>query len=148
MALIYQNRQDNREYINQKKGVENPNYGYWYGKAVTLGTKDTNDIADLVQRNCSMKKSDVKAVIEELIEVIHDQLCNSYAVKLDGLGIFKAGIKTTGTKQLDEWTAAKNIVSAHVNFQPSVTVDGATGSHVSSLLHDIKYQEQEMYSVD
>ena len=148
MALIYQNRQDNREYLNQKKGVENPNYGYWYARAVCLGTKDTDDVADLVQRNCSMKKSDVKAVIEDLIEVIHDQLCNSYAVKLDGLGTFKAGIDTTGSKQLDEWTATKNITGAHVNFNPSITVDGSTGGRISSLLHDIKYQEQQMYSVD
>ena len=40
--------------------------GKWYAKAVIGQTVTTDQIADRIQKNCSMKKSDVVAVLSEL----------------------------------------------------------------------------------
>ncbi|MBP3757804.1 MAG: HU family DNA-binding protein [Prevotella sp.] len=86
MSVLY------RLYQNQNK-KNTKAYGKWYAKAVHTNVYDTDKLAEEVQRNCSMKKSDVKAVIEELIEVMARELGNSHAVTLDGLGLFRVGIR-------------------------------------------------------
>ena len=90
MSVLYRLYQN-----NNKKNTKA--YGKWYAKAVQTNVYGTDELAQEVQRNCSMKKSDVKAVIEELCEVMARELGNSHTIKLSGLGTFRAGLKSTGT---------------------------------------------------
>lgn len=106
MPLLYKIVRDNR------KNSTN----LYYGKAVQLGIVDTDYIADIIQRNCSMKKSDVIAVIAELIEVMTDQLQNSMSVKLDGFGIFKIGLKTVGADKPENFSISRNVAGLRINF--------------------------------
>ena len=41
-----------------------------------------------LQRNCTVKKADILAVLDELVETMRDQLQDSKRVKLDGFGSF------------------------------------------------------------
>ncbi len=88
-----------------------------------------------------MKKSDVKAVLDELVEVMTDKLQESYSVKLDGLGIFKIGIRSTGADSVGEFSVNSNIVGARVNFMPAFKVNMATGKRTQALLEGVTFQE-------
>ncbi len=46
----------------------------------------TDMLATIMQRNCTLKKADIVAVITELIETMADQLQDSKRVKLNGFG--------------------------------------------------------------
>ena len=64
MALLYKIVRDNRKNSGN----------LYYGRAVQINTIDTAGMADIIQRNCTLKKSDVLAVIAELVDVMTDQL--------------------------------------------------------------------------
>ena len=63
-----------------------------------------------------VKKSDVLAVINELIEVMTDKLQNSFTVKLDGFGTFKIGLKTVGADKAENFSISRNVAGLRVNF--------------------------------
>lgn len=119
----------------------------WYARACQDGTVTTNDLADIIQNNCSVKRSDVLAVISELVEVMSTQLQNSMRVKLDRFGIFKLGINTKPAASAKEFLAASNIKGVHVVFLPEVTVD-AKGNRNKAFVTGAKVQEASQYSVD
>ena len=70
MSVFYRLRKNN----NSKSAQ----YGKYYARAVHVSTLTTNDIANIIQRNCSVKRSDVKAVIEE--EMV--DMTGIYGIKL------------------------------------------------------------------
>ena len=131
-----------------KDGRQDPANGKWYAKAITVGTVTTDDLAEIIQKNCSMKKSDVQAVLTELVEVMTDKLQESYAVKINGLGIFKIGIRCKGAVERDEFSVANNIVGKHVNFLPAYTVDPATNNRTQALLSGCKIAETAKNNVE
>ena len=83
MAVFYRLHQD------QSTGTKRS--GKWYARAVPTACIGTRQLAEIIQRNCTVKKSDVMAVLEELVEVMKDQMQDSKRVKLDGFGSFKIG---------------------------------------------------------
>ncbi len=134
MSVLYRLYQNN----NRK----NPKaYGKWYAKAVQTNEYDIDMLANEVQRNCSMKKSDVKAVIEELCEVMARELGNSHAIRLQGLGTFRAGLKSSGTVTVREFNAAKNITGIKINFLPIRTRDAASKKYTSPMTAQWHVQE-------
>ena len=78
MAVFYR--------LSQVTSPKQKGYGKWYPRAVITQTVDTNELAEIMQRNCTVKKSDIMAVITELIETMQDQLQDSKRVKLNGFG--------------------------------------------------------------
>lgn len=81
MAVFYQ--------LYQNKRTGSTTKDKWYARAKVIGTKDLRDIAEIIQRNASVKRSDVMAVLTELPEVMGDMLLAGYRVKLNGFGAFK-----------------------------------------------------------
>ena len=100
--------------------------GKWYAKAVIGQTVTTDQIADRIQKNCSMKKSDVVAVLSELAEVIADIVKESQRAQLDGIGCFKAGLSSRGAESEDKFEVQKHIKNLHLIYQP-VTRKLSTG---------------------
>ena len=90
MAVFYRLHQD------QSTGTKRS--GKWYARAVPTACIGTRQLAEIIQRNCTVKKSDVMAVLEELVEVMKDQMQDSKRVKLDGFGSFKIGIESKGAQ--------------------------------------------------
>lgn len=115
---IYKLYQDKRQTIS---GQPNPHYNKWYGKAVHLPrVVDTLELARRVQKNVSVKISDVYAVLREASDVINVALLNSERVKLDGIGSFKAAISTTPADTADEFKASSNIKQSRIIFAPEL----------------------------
>ena len=50
--------------------------GKWGARAVMTGKADLATLSERIQRNCTVKRSDVLAVLTELVEVMRDELQN------------------------------------------------------------------------
>ena len=107
MAIRYVVKQDNRRGSSK----------LWYGRAIYTQTVGLETLADRIQRQCSMTKGDVLAVLTELVTVMKDELQNSHVVRIDGLGTFKIGLKTVGAATEEDFTPNEYIRNYRVNFQ-------------------------------
>jgi predicted histone-like DNA-binding protein len=141
MAVLYR--------LSQNKMSSSKAYGKWFAQAVMTGTIDTDALAEIMQRNCTVKKSDILAVISELIETMQDQLQNSKRIKLNGFGAFKLGIENAagGAATAAEFSAGKNIKGLHVLFQPEVKTD-TTGQRRKTFVTGCTVQEAPKNDVD
>ena len=141
MAVLYRLAKNNNEY--------NASYGKWFAQSVMTETVDTDALATIMQRNCTVKKSDIRAVITELIETMQDQLQNSKRVKLNGFGAFKIGIENVrrGAESADKFDARKNIKALHVLFQPEVKTD-SSGQRQKTFISGCGVQEAPKNDVD
>ena len=88
-------------------------YGKYFAQAVYdnhfVGTEE---LSDFIQRQASVKKSDIKAVLQELGEAFKHFFEMGQKIKLDGIGIFKVGFSDCG---------AQTITTRRVLFQPETT---------------------------
>ena len=103
------------QYVTYQDTRKNGN-GLWYGRAVHPTTINLEQIADRVQQNCSMKKSDVLAVLTEMVETMKQELQNSNKVQLDGLGTFYIGLRTKGSLSEDKFNANEYVKGFRVGF--------------------------------
>ena len=115
MAVQYRLYQNNNSRSDQ--------YQKWYGRAVMIGTVDTDALAKEIEASCTVKRADVLAVISELVVVMKRALQDSKRVRLDGFGSFKLGLCTSPSDTAKGFTAAKNVKDIHVLFQPEVRID-------------------------
>ena len=104
-------------------------------------------LAAIMQRNCTLKKADIMAVISELIETMADQLQDSKRVKLNGFGSFKIGIRGEGADSAADFSTSKNIKGLHVLFQPEVKTDGS-GLRQKTFITGCSVQEAPKNDVD
>ena len=141
MAVLFRLMKNNNKY--------NAAYGKWYAQSVMTETIDTDQLATIMQRNCTVKKSDILAVITELIETMQDQLQNSKRVKLNGFGAFKIGIENSrgGVESADKFDARKDIKGLHVLFQPEVKTD-SSGLRQKTFISGCSVQEAPKNDVD
>lgn len=139
MAIKYRLYQDNREKSAQK--------GKWYAMAVVNEVVDTDQLAELIQRNSSMKRSDVMGVLTELSEVLRDQLLAGNRVKIDGLGSFKVGSSSRPADTRAEWVPSTHVTSTRINFQPETTFTYSGGKRTRSAtaLQGIEFTELRGY---
>jgi len=110
MSQKYIKTQNNNSYSNA--------YGKFYATAVYDNSFiGTEELADFIQRQASVKKSDIKAVLQELGEAMKHFFELGQKVKLDGIGIFKVGFSSIGVAKKEDCTAA-TITTRRVLFQP------------------------------
>ena len=119
----------------------------WFARAIATETVGSDKIAELIQNRCTLTKADIRGCIEAFIEVIREQIQDSKAVKLDGFGTFKVGLKTKGAESVGEFSVQSNIVGSHVLFYPARTVDTASGKQIIALLKGLKVQETPLNTV-
>lgn len=115
MSVFYKLYQDNRMNSSKK--------GQWYARAVTTDTVTTDDLADIMQNNCTVKRADILAVISELVETMKTELQNSRRVKLDRFGTFKIGLSSKASPTVKDFNTATHVRSLHVLFQPELKID-------------------------
>lgn len=137
MAVKYRIYQSNRKGKFQ---------GKWYARAVHESTITTDDLATIMQSNCTVKRSDILAVISELVETMNTQLQNSMRVKLDRFGTFKIGISTYPAESAKEFSV-KNVKGLHVLFQPEFKID-AKGNRIQNFITGAKMSEITPYNID
>lgn len=127
MAVFYRLYQNN----NQQSSV----YKKWYARTVVTETMTTKQLAEIMQENCTVKRSDIEAVLRELVPTMARAMQDSKRVKIDGLGSFKIGIKTKPADSAKEFNAQKNVVGIHINFLPETFKDKKTNTRTSEMLN-------------
>lgn len=132
MAVFYKLYQNNRENFVNK--------GKWYARATMTETVGLEQLADRIQRNCTAKRSDVLAVLTELVEVMQDELQASHRVKLDGFGAFKIGVRSHASDTVKDFSVKKHIKGLHVIFQPEMKMS-ADKSRTRTFLTGCTVQE-------
>ena len=102
----------------QNKNDESTAYGKWFATAVyDQHFIETEELANYIQQQASVKKSDIKAVLDELGGAMKHYFELGQKVKLEGIGIFKVGFSSIGAATKDTCGAA-NITTRRVLFQP------------------------------
>ena len=102
----------------QNKNDESTAYGKWFATAVyDQRFITTEELAEFIQTQASVKKSDIKAVLDELGGALKHFFELGQKVRLDGIGISKVGFSSIGAATKDSCGAA-NITTRRVLFQP------------------------------
>jgi predicted histone-like DNA-binding protein len=125
--------QDNRE--------NSVNKGNWYARAVHPVGIDTTELANIMQENCTVKESDILAVLQELGATMRRQLIDSKSVKIQNLGTFKIGLSSTGSPTVKDFNAKNNIKGMHIIFLPETKVDASCTKRVKKLMEGATIQE-------
>ena len=126
--------------LHQDKSKNTTRSGKWYARMVPTTVVGTRQLAEIMQRNCTVKKSDILAVLDELVETMRDQLQDSKRVKLDGFGSFKIGLSSIGAATANEFSASSHIKGMHIVFSPERTSD-STGARTKQFLQGAKAEE-------
>ena len=109
MAIIYRLVRDERK--------NSPYKGKYFARAVNLGTIETDELARLIERNCSVKRSDVLAVLAELSDVIAQKLADSHRVRLAGIGSLMVGLNGQPCSDPTKYDASY-LTGLHLCFKP------------------------------
>ena len=138
---------------SQNKNSSSQAFGKYFAQAVYdnhfVGTEE---LADFIQRQASVKKSDIKAVLQELGEALKHFFEMGQKIKLNGLGIFKVGFSSIGVTKLED-CGAQTITTRRILFQPETSRvvvgqekkdDGSVKQkyvNAISLLKDVTFEE-------
>ena len=105
----------------QNKNSSSQAFGKYFAQAVYdnhfVGTEE---LADFIQRQASVKKSDIKAVLQELGEALKHFFEMGQKIKLNGIGIFKVGFSSIGVTKLED-CGAQTITTRRILFQPETS---------------------------
>ena len=80
----------------------------------------TAELADFIQTQCTVKRSDIKATLDELGAAFKHYFELGQKIKLDNIGIFKVGISSAAADTEDGCTTSL-VKRCRVNFQPETT---------------------------
>ena len=80
----------------------------------------TSELADFIQMQASVKRSDCKAVLDELGAAMKHYFELGQKIRIDGIGIFKVGI-TSAPSDTEEGCTAANVKKSRVLFAPETT---------------------------
>ena len=103
----------------QNKIGGHDSFGKFYARTVKTGDVDMKELERIIESNCSMKRSDVRAVLTELVDTIKDKLQQGYTVDLDELGRLSLGVKSEGVYRTSDFSARKHIKAVTVNYRPA-----------------------------
>jgi len=96
-------------------------YGKYFVRAVYDNKFITTDeLADYIQAQATLKRSDCKAVLDELGGALKHFFELGQKVRLDNIGIFKVGV-TSSASVTEAGCTAANVKSCHVIFLPETT---------------------------
>ena len=138
---------------SQNKNSQSTAFGKYFATAV-YDEKfiTTEQIADFIQQQCSIKKSDIKAALDELGGAMKHFFELGQKIRLDGIGIFKVGFSSIGVTKLEDCSAS-TITERRILFQPEterVVVGQTTNKEgkivqkyvvAKSLIKDVLFEE-------
>lgn len=113
--------------------------GKWYARATPSGVKTIDDIADIMQQNCSLKRSDIYAALIELSDILESLLLDGYRVDIPRLGSFKVGLKSEGVDDPSNFNEHKHLKKPIIHFKPAKVYKREFRKHVIRALEDATY---------
>jgi predicted histone-like DNA-binding protein len=102
----------------QNKNPKSVAFNKWFARAVTIGkTMNVDDLAKhMSEHNTPYSKGAIKGVLTDMIGCVRELMLEGKAVKLEGLAIFSAGIKTkkNGAPTSADFSTTKHIDSVYM----------------------------------
>ena len=124
-------------------------YGKYYAKAVYNQKHiSTRQLADFIQTQASVKRSDCIAVLDELGSALRHFIGLGEKVRIENVGIFKCGLrnKRGGFEDPEKLTAST--LTPKILFSPEYTTSTQNGTTRASvaMLEDISFEEATDYT--
>ena len=150
-----------QKFIKSKNNNMRSNaFGKYFAKAVyDKGFIGTKQLAEFIQTQASVKRSDIVAVLDELGSAMKHFFELGQKVQLDGIGIFKVGFSSIGVEKAED-CGAQNITTRRVLFTPETArvvtgqerrADGTVKQKYSiakQLLKDVVFEEAHENKVE
>ena len=95
----------------------------FYAQAQTNGHVEIRQMADRIQKTCTVTRADVMAVLVALEDVIMEALEGGEIVRLADLGTFQIGLSGRGAETEDTYDVSM-IRKARINFRPGIALSG------------------------
>ena len=96
--------------IYENKNKKSAGYKKFYARAVSEETIDLRQLADyMATHNVPFSKGCIYGVLRDMVACIKEIIIDGKNVKIDGLAIFSAGLRTSGAETLEGFNPAKNI---------------------------------------
>lgn len=118
----------------QNKIGGHESFGKYYARSVKVGEVGMKEIERIIEYNCTLKRSDVRAVLTELVDTIKSKLQDGYTVDLDELGRLSLGVNSEGVYREEDFNARKHITRLVVNYRPNTHRRSQTDRHLVSPL--------------
>ena len=103
---------------------------------------DLNVVAEFIQEQASVKRSDCKAVIDEMGKAIKHFLGMGCKVRIEGLGIFKPGLSSKAVNHLEDWNQAEHLKSTKLLFTPDKIKVGK--KKVAEAISEVTWQMRDV----
>ena len=117
------------------KKAYNPKTNVYYPRAITIGSAiNTDQIAEALADRSTVTKTDVKAVLTEMADVMSQYMAQGKSVKLEGLGSFRLGLNTKGVANEEDFDFQTQLQHVKVNFTPETTYPASTGAATRSMV--------------
>ena len=94
-------------------------YGKYYAKTVSQGDVTLRDLAVETSRNCTLRESDVLAVVTELEDVMRHRLADGQTIVLDGIGRFSLRVESEGVNKPKDFNIKRHIRRVLCRFLPA-----------------------------
>lgn len=124
-----------------KDGRTDPANNKWFARAINVETATTDELAEALSYATTVTPADCKAVLKGLGKAMGDLMKKSQAVRLENIGTFKVGLKSTGADSVGEFSVNTNITGMRVLFQPEYTIDPSSRRKVVPMLLGAKITE-------
>lgn len=131
--LRYKKYQDNRRTSSHQ--------GAWYGRAVHQLLEFDEFVQHMANHHCVFSEATIKGVLIEAETCLRELLLDGKAVRFDDLGIFRIGLKTEPSIELQDFTA-QNIKGVRLNLYLGKRFRAA------GLYKDAKFREADKYAID
>lgn len=104
--------------LEQSKFNDERNGKRWHARTVSTGEVSTRELAAAIQQNTTFKKSEVRGLIDELVEVMAQEMKQGRTVVLNGLGRFRLSVESDTVEKADDFDIKKHIKSVRCKFVP------------------------------
>jgi len=107
----------------------------YYPRAITIGSPvSTDQIAQALADRSTVTRTDVKAVLTEMANVMAQYMAQGKSVKLEGLGSFRLGLNTKGVKNEEDFNFQEQLQRVKVNFTPETFRSNSNGATTRSMV--------------
>ena len=95
--------------------------GKYYAQFQSRGVLDSKELIERIDSNCHVGKPDIVAVLMTLEDVVAENLCDGYIVRIGELGSLSMTISSEGCDRMDE-VCSKNITKVKTLFKDGRTI--------------------------
>ena len=131
--------------LYQNKNTKSTTFGKYYARPIHDNKfLEVKELAEFIQTQASVKRSDVKAVIDEMGYAIMHFLGQGRKVKIEGLGIFKPTVTSKPLENLADWDQAKYLKPTHLLFTPETEAVGGTRKRSVVAVKEVSWEMAEV----